>query len=95
MAAREIIQTEAEVTGRELALVESENSLSAADADLISILDIDDATRIRSVEQALSAERLRPDVERSIETALRHRSDYLGALMDQEVAEIDLRVAEN
>ena len=95
MAAREIIQTEAEVAGRELALVESENSLSAADADLISILDIDDETRVRPAEQALSVERLRPDVERSIETALRRRSDYLGALMDEEVAEIDLRVAQN
>ena len=38
MAAREIIQTEAEVANRELALVESENRLSVANAALISIL---------------------------------------------------------
>ena len=95
MAAREIIQTEAEVANRELELVESENRLSVANAALISILDVDDATRVRPVEQALIVEALRPEVQRSIETALRRRSDYLGALMDAEVAELDLRRAQN
>ena len=95
MAAREIIQTEAEVANRELALVESENRLSVANAALISILDVDEATRVRPVEQALSVEPLRPDVERSIETALRQRSDHLGAVMDVEVARLDLRQAKN
>ena len=95
MAAREIIQTEAEVANRELALVESENRLSVANAALISILDVDDATRVRPVEQALSVEALRPDVERSIETALRNRSGHLEALMDIEVARLELRQAKN
>ena len=95
MAAREIIQTEAEVANRELDLVESENRLSVANAALISILDVDDATRVRPVEQALIVEAVHPEVERSIETALRQRSDHLGALMDVELAEIELRKAKN
>ena len=95
MAAREIIQTEAEVANRELALIESENRVSVANAALISILDVDEATQVRPVEQELSVEPLRPDVERSIETALRNRSDHLGTLMDIEVARLDLRKAKN
>ena len=95
MAAREIIQTEAEVANRELALIESENRRSVANAALISILDIDETTQIRPVEQTVSIEALSPDVEESIETALGRRSDHLGALMDVEVAELELRKAKN
>ena len=95
MAAREIVQTEAEVANRELALVTSENSLRAADAALISILDVDDVTRIRPVERTQSVEPVWPELEQSIETALRHRTDYLGARMGAEVAEINLRRTEN
>ena len=95
MAAREIIQTEAEVANRELALIESENRRSVANAALISILDIDETTQIRPIEQTVSIEALSPDVDKSIETALDRRSDHLGALMDVEVAELELRKAKN
>ena len=95
MAAREIIQTEAEVANRELSLIESENRRSVANAALISILDIDETTQIRPLEQTVSIEALSPNVEKSIETALRRRSDHRGALMDVEVAELELRKAKN
>ena len=95
MAAREIIQTEAEVANRELALIESENRRSIANAALVSILDIDDTTQIRPVEQTVSIEALSPNVDKSIKTALGRRSDHLGALMDVEVAELELRKAKN
>ena len=95
MAARDIIQTEAEVANRELALIESENRLSVANAALISILDVDETTQLRPVEQSVLIEVLSPKVETSIETELRWRSDHLGALMDMEMAEIELRKAKN
>ena len=95
MAAREIIQTEAEVANRELALIESENRRSIANAALISILDIDETTQIRPIEQTVSIEALSPNVDKSIKTALGRRSDHLGALMDVEVAELELRKAKN
>ena len=94
-AAREIIQTEAEVANRALERVDAENRLSLANAALVSILDIDEATRVHPAEQTLSAEPSRPDVERSIESALAHRSDYLRGLMNVEIARIGLDQARN
>ena len=95
MAEREIIQSEAELANRELAVAESENSLISAIADLVSILDVDDVSRVVALDETLSVERRQPDPERSIETALGNRGDYLSAQMRKESAEIELLVAEN
>lgn len=95
MAEREIIQSEAELANREFAVAESENSLTSAIADLVSILDVDDASRVVALDETLSVERRQPDPERSIETALGNRGDYLSAQMRKESAEIELSVAEN
>ena len=95
MAEREIIQTEAEIANRQLALVQSENGLSTANAALISILDVDSVTTILPVEGMPSIEPVRLDSNSSIETALANRSDFQGALMDQVVAEINLRLAQD
>ena len=93
MAVRELVQTEAEIANRELALVRSENGLNLANAALISVLDIDRSTRILPVEGTPPIEPVRLDPETSIETALANRSDFLGALMEREAAEINLRLA--
>ncbi len=94
MAARDIVQTEAEVANRELALIESENSLQAANAALIDILDIDGVSRIRpSFKSAVRP--ARPNLEQGLRTALAHRPDHLKALLGVETAEIDLRKAKN
>ena len=94
LAAREIVQTEAEVADRELALIESENVLASASASLVDILDIDDGTRIRLVEE-LEVEHFDSSFEQSIQTALARRGDHLEARLNLEAARIDLRVAKN
>ena len=76
MAAREIVQTEAEVANRELALIESENSLEAANAALIDILDIDGVSGIRPTA-TLAMKPARPDLAQSVQTALARRPDHL------------------
>ncbi len=42
MAEREILQSEADVAGRELGLVEAQNSVTGANFRLVDILDIND-----------------------------------------------------
>ena len=76
MAAREIVQTEAEVANRELALIESENSLEAANAALIDFLDIDGVSGIRPTA-TLAMKPARPDLAHSVQTALARRPDHL------------------
>ena len=50
MAAREILQSEANIADRELALVQSRNRVTASNFGLIDILDIDGATEVRPLE---------------------------------------------
>ena len=94
MAQQDIIQTEASVAERELSLTEAEGSLNDARLALIDILDIDSRTRIVPTE-ALRVEPAAIDDDRSVETALANRSDYLQALIAVENAETALAVAEN
>ena len=94
MAARAIVQTEAEVANRELALIESENSLEAANAALIDILDIDGVSSIRPTA-TLAMKPARPDLAQSVQTALARRPDHLQALLGVETAKISLRKAKN
>ena len=56
MAARDIVQTRADIAGRELQLIAARNRLDAARVALIDILDIDTGTRLRLTDR-LSAGR--------------------------------------
>ncbi len=94
MAARELLQSEADVAGRELGLVQTRNGVTSANFSLIDILDIDSSTVIRPVE-APSVPRRPLSVEQAIETALRHSPGYAQALLVREIAGIGLTVAEN
>ena len=94
MARQDIIQTEASVAERELSLAEAEGSLNDARLALIDILDIGSRTRIVPTE-ALRVEPADIDGDRSVETALANRSDYLRALLNVENAETSLAEAEN
>lgn len=94
MARQDILQTEASVAERELSLTEAEGALNDARLDLIDILDIDNRTRILPTEP-LRVEPTEIDRERSVETALGNRPDYLRALIDVEDAATTLAVAEN
>ena len=94
MAAREILQSEADIADQELRLVETRNGVTSANFALIDILDIDSATVIRPVEAPRPA-RAVAGLGESMETALRHSPGYARALLFKEVAEIDLEVAED
>ena len=94
MAAREILQSEADVAERELSLVQTRNNVTASNFQLVNILDIDSATVIRPVDRP-GAPRPLLSTEEAIETALRHSPGYAQALLRKEIAEIALEVAEN
>ncbi len=94
MAAREILQSEADVADRELGLVQTRNVVTTANFGLIGILDIDSATVVRPMEVP-SAPRPTLSLADAIETALRHSPRYTRALLGKEIAEIDLEVAED
>ncbi len=94
MAEREILQSEAEIADRELALVETRNGLTSANFGLIDILDIDSAALIRPLETP-AARRPVPGVAEAIEVALQNWPAYSRALLDAEIAGIELEVARN
>ncbi len=94
MAAREILQSEANVADRELALVQSRNRVTTSNFGLIDILDIDGATEVRPLEMPV-ARRPVVSLEEAIDVALRHASAHALALLAIEIAAIDLEVAEN
>ena len=94
MAAREILQSEANVADRELTLVQSRNRVTVANFQLIDILDVDSATEVRPLAMPVARQ---PDLslEEAIDVALRHAPAHALALLDVEIAAIDLEVAEN
>ena len=94
MAAREILQSEANIADRELALVQSRNRVTASNFGLIDILDIDGATEVRPLE-TLAARRPVLSLEDAIDVALRHSPSHARALLVKEIVAIDLEVAEN
>ena len=100
IARREITRSEATVASRELALVRSKNNLDSKNFALINVLDLDSSTRVQPVEnlgdnQIQRVENGEIDVQESIATALRNRTEYLSAIVDVELAEITLRKSRN
>ena len=94
MAKLDVVQTEADVAERELALIEAENALDAARLALIDILDIDSQAQLQP-KDALDISPVKPDMERSLALALEHRPDYLQAQLRMESAENELLLAKN
>ena len=95
LAEREIVQTEAEIAVRELALAESRNRLHTATVDLASILDIDETAWVLPVDTTLTVEALHPDPQQSIATAFASRADYRRAQLYREIAAIEVRLTKN
>ena len=98
MAARDIVQTRADIAGRELSLVAARNMLDAARLALADILDVDSGAAIGLADTLAEAGDPAPapaDLERAMETALLHRPDYLRAVLDVRNAETRLAVAED
>ena len=98
MAERDIVETKADIAERELRLLSARNSLDAARLKLADVLDVDSRTRIR-LEEALGvsmeSEAAQANMAASVETARRHRPDYLQALAGVRVAEIEAKAAAN
>ena len=94
MAERDIIQTEANIAERELAVTEARNRLDAARLGLLNVLDIDSRTRIRPTERP-TIDPLSLDVARGMELALEHRPDYRRALLNLDNLRTNLVVARN
>lgn len=95
MAARDIVQTQADIAGRELALVAAESALDAARLNLLDILDIDSRTRVRLTDP-LDAEPVHGGgPQQGVEEALRQRPDYLKAVLAVRSAESAVAVAGN
>ena len=100
IARREITRSEATVANRELALIRTQNALDTENYKLINMLDLDSFTRIRPQEnlggdQIHRVENGEIDVQKSIATALRNRTEHLRDIVKVEEAEIGLREARN
>ena len=100
MAERDIVQAQADIGGRELQLIAARSRLDAARLALVEILGIDSRTRLRLTDtlhgrNTAHAELTNMKAVRGVEAALRHRPDYLGALLGIRIAENRVAVAES
>jgi outer membrane protein TolC len=94
MAAIEIVQSEADVAGKEFSLLSAENDVEAARLALTKAIDIDKNSRITPVE-----EKGIPPVPYTLaegtKLALENRPDYQSLLLGYENAKIQLLVSKN
>lgn len=94
MADVEILQTQAEVANREVAIEEAENQIEASRLSLLALLAIEPRTPLFAI--APSKVDWRPtDPMRALETALAVQPDYLAARIQVERANISLTYAKN
>ena len=94
MAEVEILQTEAEVANREMALEEAENQIDASRLALLNLLALEPRTPV----VALGAKDIRlrgVDLAQALTTALANQPDYLIAQLQSERAKINLDYAKN
>lgn len=94
MAEVEIVQTEADAANREINLLSAMNSVESARFALIKLLDIDKQTRLAPTE-TLDVTAALPDYEQCKTFAFNNRPDYLSALLNIEMAKLNLVVARN
>lgn len=94
MAAFERVQTEAELANQQLAVEEARNQLDSARLELLQLLALDHGQRLRASE-ALVAERFEIDAAQALRVALAQQPDYLQQLIDAELHDIHLRLAQD
>ena len=94
MARVEIVQTQADVTNRELGLIGTKNALDRARLALLAELDIDKNLMAIPVEKA-TVTPIDLDAKRFKDMAFQMRPDYLQSLLILRISEIDLVVAKN
>ena len=96
MAARDVVQTRADIARRELTLVAARDELDAARLALIDVLDIDRRSRLRLTDRLETApEPSSVEEAGGVAVALRNRPDYLQALLGVKTAETRAAVAGN
>jgi outer membrane protein TolC len=94
MATVDIIQAEADLAGREFAILTVQNNLDAARLSLIKLLDIGKDTQIAPVEEK-EIELLNPDIALCRALAFANRPDYLQTYLQLQIAEKNLLLAKN
>ena len=94
MASRDAVQTEAEIANRELSLTRSKNSLDRSRLRLVDILEFDSDTAVTATD-VLEVMAVEPELNESLETAFRRRTDYRRALLGLEITRTGLRIANN
>ncbi len=95
MAPQDIVQTEADVSQRELDLVSAENSVDSARLALIDILDIGAETQLALTDPLRLEDAGDLNFEIAYAQALNNRPSYLQALLQSEIARINVRTAKN
>lgn len=95
MARQDIVQTEADVSQRELDLVSVQNTVDSARFALIDTLDIDPETRLTLTDALYLQEIGKLDFQSSYAQALANQPAYLQALLQSEIAKLNVRTAKN
>ncbi|MCP4452007.1 MAG: TolC family protein, partial [Planctomycetes bacterium] len=94
MPANELIQTESDLANQELSYEDTLNSLDNARLALLKVLNLDQNTRIKAIEETDFSAR-HPDFDLCLKIAFNNRADYLNAKNALRLAEIGLVVAKN
>ena len=94
MASQDLVQTEADVAGKEYALIDARNALDSANSNLVNTLDLEEGARVEPRPEP-PVEPERPDLKESLETAFARRTDWLTAEIGMELARMRLHSAEN
>ncbi|MBM4271122.1 MAG: TolC family protein [Deltaproteobacteria bacterium] len=91
MASTEIIQAQNDVANRELSVITAKNSIESTLLTLLQTLDLDKNTRFLPVEETEKKVTF-PPLNEAVSIALKNRSDYIKAVQNRELAELDLAV---
>ncbi len=94
VAEREILQSEASITNREIALIAAREALDSANDALIKTLNLNTADKITPID-ALTIEPISGELAPSLEEVLDNQADYEKAQIDVEKARRALAKAQN
>ena len=96
MARQDVVQSEAGIVNQEIRLTEAGNALDSARLSLLALLGLESRTRLRlSDDIRFAPEDAPPGFERSLDSALRNRPDYLRERINVEIAEAGYLEARN
>lgn len=94
MPEMDMIQAEADVANKEFSYQQNLNQLDGARLNLINQLDIDKHTQIILTEK-IRIDKVEPDLKTCTDLAFNNRPDYLQALLNINILERNVVVAEN